>query len=166
VIKKQTVIYTILLIWALSSTFLAINFYIEYTNMQGIQRGEIINVNIGINYGNGTLVWYNDTQVFSGFTAYLALLYVADNVNSSTGAFGAYVYGINNVTEYDSVSWLYAVYNRDVDAFVKVGKWVYPSVSSNDFILVDGDVIVWVFFNWSKFAYPNFPDPTSTDYLR
>ncbi len=164
--RKTKIVIALLLIWSLTASFLAIQFYTAYNQLRESHYEKIITVTMGINYGNGTLVWYNDTEVISGCNVYLLLLLLADSVNASVGAFGVYVSGINNVNEYDSVFWLYAVYKRNVSVFARVDDWIYPAVSCDDLTLVDGDIIVWVFFNINKFPYPNFPDPTSTENLR
>ncbi len=163
--KLHNFLIIILLIWAISATILAFTYYQKYIETEKLHRGQIIYVDIGINYGNGTLIWFNSTRLLAGASAYQALLLVANNVNASEGVYGVYIHGINNVNEYDDVYWFYAIYNRSVPTWVKVGEWIYPSIASNNLILQDKDIVVWVFFNYAKYA-SNFPVPTSTDYLR
>ncbi|MHA1616939.1 MAG: hypothetical protein ACTSX9_06530 [Candidatus Njordarchaeales archaeon] len=155
----------LLLFWALSATFFAFYFYDMATRLQRTYSHEIIYVDIGINYGNGTLIWCNNTKVLRGTSAFEALLIVADSVNATIGAYGVYVRGINGVNEYDSVAWLYAIYNREVPVWQRVGKWIYPSISADQLILKENDVVVWVFLNWALYGN-NLPIPTSTENLR
>ena len=164
--RRERIIISILLIWALSASFLTITLFYEVSRLRSIYKGEVITVDVGINYGNSTIVWYNDTRILAGSSAYQALLIVAENVNASVGAMGVFVHGINSVNEYDSVYWFYAVYNKTVQSiWVKVDNWIYPGVSCNNLILDDGDIVVWIFFNYAKYAN-NFPIPTTTDYVR
>lgn len=161
----RKIVTIILVFWALAATFTAAYFYSIILSMRPLTSSEVIYVDIGINYGNGTLVWINDTKVLNGSSVFQALLLVADEVNVTSGAYGIYVHGINGVNEYDSVAWLYAIYGREVPTWQKVDNWRYPSVSSDKLTLKNNDVIVWVFLNWEKYG-SNLPLPTSTENLR
>ena len=164
-LTKSGVIIAFLLIWALSATFLAFYMYTEYEKLRGLYSRETIYVNFGINYGNSTLIWYNSSKILKGSSVYQVLLLIAESVNATEGASGVYVSGINGVNEYNTTYWFYAIYNRSVPTWVQVGDWIYPSISCNNLILENGDVVVWVFFDYAKFG-SNFPVPTSREHLR
>ena len=164
-VMRSKIVLFLLITWALSATFISLYLYGVALDLRMKYSNEIIFVNIGINYGNGTLVWYNDTRVIKGTTVFQALLFVAERVNASTGVSGIYVKGINGVNEYDSVAWLYAIYGREVPTWQKVDGWRYPSVSSDKVVLENNDVVVWVFLNWAIYGN-NLPVPTYTGNLR
>ncbi len=160
----QRILLVLLLTWALTATFLAIFFAYLYLGAESKFSQTIIYVNVGINYGNGTLMWYNNTRALNKMSAYEVLLLVA-NVSANVGVYGVYIFEINGVIENENCSWMYAAYDRnDVQAMAIVDSWVYPAISSDKFIVRNGDIIVWVFFNWGTHWPP--PLPTSTEDLR
>ena len=168
--KKALAIIIILLAWSIGATATTVIFYNQfqryYQKYQEIISGKTITVSILINYGNGTLVWYNNTIVFKGSTVYDALVKIA-NVNASTTPFGVYVHGINGVNEDKEHAWMYAIRRNDssVNAFYEINGWYYPGVGASSLILKDGDVVAWVFLNWVKYLN-NLPDPTTDENLR
>ena len=167
--KKELIVIGILFAWAFTASMVAMIYYSEYNYVyqKYVESGsQTIIVDIGINYGNGTLVWYNDTKILKGMSAYEALLLVSETVNATTSPFGVYVKGINGVNENANDSWVYAINRNDSDvkAWIQVGNWYYPGVSSDRLTLKDGDAVVWLFYNWRAYFPP--PDPTTTDYVR
>jgi len=164
-LNARKLVTIFLVFWALAATFTAAYFYVIIISMRPLTSSEVIYVDIGINYGNGTLVWINNTKVLKGSSVFQTLLLVADEVNVTTGTSGIYVRGINGVNEYDSVAWLYAIYGREVPTWQKVDNWRYPSVSPDKLALENNDIIVWVFLNWEKYG-SNLPLPTSMVNLR
>lgn len=163
------VVIGILLAWAISMTATTVIYYNEfqkyYERYTSISY-EFIYVDFGINYGNGTIVWYNNTKFQNGTTVYLALLFVAEEVNSTATPFGVYVKGINGVNENINDSWMFAINRNDsnVKAWYKVNNWFYPGVGADSLTLKNGDKVIWVYFNWRVYYPP--PDPTTTDYIR
>ena len=168
-LKKELIIIGILFAWAITASMVAMIYYSEYNYMYQKyveERSTTIVVDIGINYGNGTLVWYNNTKLLKGMSVYDALLIVADTVNSTTSPFGVYVRGINGVNENANDSWIYAI-NRndsDVNAWFAINGWYYPGASCDRLALKEGDSVVWLFYNWRAYFPP--PDPTTNNNVR
>ena len=167
--KKSLIIITILLAWAIGATTTTVIYYNEfqkyYEKYQNLTQKTIMRVSFGINYGNGTLVWYNDTPVINGSTVYEALLLIAD-VNATTTPFGVYVRGINGVNDDPTHAWLYAINRNDssVNAWFSVNGWYYPGVGADSLTLKNGDIVVWIFLNWVEHYPP--PDPTTRENVR
>ncbi|RLF23560.1 MAG: hypothetical protein DRN15_05785 [Thermoprotei archaeon] len=119
----------------------------------------LLRVDILINYGNGTKVWYNDTLLLAGSTAFEALLRIA-SVNYTLGAYGVFVRGINGVVVNKTHGWIFAVYGRSEPEWgmsTRVDNWVYPGVAADRVVLEDGDVIAWYYYPWAKLGWPPPP---------
>ena len=116
-------------------------------------------VDIGINYGNGTIVWFNNTMIIAGTDAFKALLSVTD-VNYTTGPSGVFVMGINGVNMNETCGWVFAVYKRCEPSWglsTSVDNWIYPGVAADRVILKDDDIIVWLYYNWALKGWPPPP---------
>lgn len=123
----------------------------------------ILRVNILINYGNGTLRWHNATRVLAGSTAFEALEKVA-RVNSTTGAYGVFITGIDGISQNSTCFWVFAVYKRceaEWGMSTKVGDWCFPGVSADQVVLKDGDTLAFLFYNYAKKGWPP-PKPTAS----
>lgn len=75
--RTFTFIALALLVWSLAASFIAAYFYYAYTDLFEKTRKPIIHVNIGINYGNGTIKWGNETTARAGDTLLDATMLVA-----------------------------------------------------------------------------------------
>ncbi|MGQ4892751.1 MAG: hypothetical protein ACP6IP_09740 [Candidatus Njordarchaeia archaeon] len=167
--KKSVIIIGVLLAWAVATTATTVIYYGEYQRLyeQYVEiKSGFVHVDYAINYGNGTIVWYNNTKFQNGTTVYTALLYIADKVNATVGAFGVFIRGINGINENENDSWMYAINRNDtsVKAWIGVDGWYYPGVSASNLVLQDGDKVVWIFYNWKKYYPP--PNPTTTNNVR
>jgi len=128
---------------------------IEYEQM-------LINVNILVNYGNGTLKWYNNTKLLAGSTAFDAIRYIA-NVNSTVGAYGVFITAINGVSQNSTHGWVFAIYGRvekEWGMSSKVEDWYFPGVSADKVVLKDGDILAFLFYSFAKKGWPP-PKPTT-----
>jgi len=105
-------------------------------------------VNILVSYGNGTKVWYNNTAIPLGSTAFKALLAIAD-VEYSESDFGVFVTSINGVVGSSTHFWLYWGWDAENS------EWIFPDVGASEYILHRGDTIAWVY----ESEYPP-PPPT------
>lgn len=94
-----------------------------------------IEVNIKLDYGNDTIVWYNNTRVSVGESLLNATKTIATvGVNSSS--MGAFVTSINDVGDDPNAWWLWW-YN---DA-----GWAQGPVGADQWTLHDGDELAWVY---------------------
>ncbi|MEZ0346746.1 MAG: DUF4430 domain-containing protein [Infirmifilum sp.] len=147
--KNQQLVLVILLIWALIASAAASYLYLEneYLNREISAIGtKYVKVNIGINYGNGTIAWYNQTLLPKGATALTALLTVA-RVEYKIGTWGAYVTSVNGVAEKilsnnEGYSWMWYRYASDK------GKLVQGEVAADKYKLTEGETIVWSYEHW------------------
>lgn len=117
-----------------------------------------VTVNILIDYGNGTRVWFNDTRVSAGATVFDATRKVADVDYMSYS--GPEWVGYPNNTAY-LVTAINGVVNNETHAWfwwywsVEVG-WVFPPYGANhvNATVVDGGVYAWTFRSWVVWPPP------------
>lgn len=96
-----------------------------------------IEVNIRIDYGNGTAVWHNSTRVPLNANL-LTATDILSSVEYSTGEFGAFVESIDDVGGDPDTFWMWNYYDRD-------SGWEYGPVASDMWILHNGDIASWVY---------------------
>jgi len=148
-VSTISILLIVLLIWAVVATTLAAYFYNEYTTMERLYKslkGKVVVINIGIDYGNGTLQWFNGTVLPVGSTVLSALISVS-RVEYVYGPYGAYVVSINGVREKivsksEGHSWIWYLYNATT------GKLEYGPVAADKYILSSGQIIVWKYTHW------------------
>ncbi|RLF18156.1 MAG: hypothetical protein DRZ82_08760 [Thermoprotei archaeon] len=155
--------------WALTTTVLSAYFYQEVKRMTKLcnelkseYEEKLILVDIVINYGNGTIKWYNDTVLLRGSTAFDAVRRIAD-VNWTKGAYGVFIIAIDDVYGNATHGWVFAIYGRKETSWgstTKVDGWYYPGVSVDKVVLKNNDIIGFLYYNWAKKGWPP-PPPTS-----
>lgn len=141
-----------LLAWAVAASSAAAYFYLESVRLErelesskALLSSAVV-VNLGIDYGNGTVVWYNSTLLPRGATVFSALLSVA-SVEYQVTAMGIYVTSVNGVAEKilsksEGYSWLWYYFDAGR------GELVMGSVAADKYKLSSGDTIVWRYEHW------------------
>jgi len=169
-----------LLVWAISGTVVAGYYFTQYNTYQNEYEnlanefntlsgalegfsnnlGDIsevlesvsLKVNILLSYGNGTKIWYNNTALPLGSTAFTAILAVADiKYTDYGGELGILVTSINGLTNNSTHGWLYWRWDAEKS------EWVLPEYSCAKYILHRGDIIAFTYVN-----YVTWPPPTPT----
>lgn len=147
--KTIVVLLIALLVWALASSSVASYLYLENQRLKSSLsslESKAVLVNIAIDYGNGTVVWFNSTPLPSGSTALSALTAVA-RVEYKLSTMGAYVTAVNGVSENiisksEGYSWLWYKYSPEKKS-LEMGP-----VAADKYTLVNGDIIVWRYEHW------------------
>jgi hypothetical protein len=147
--RVVTVVLIALLVWALVSSSIASYLYLENERLSSMLRSyeaRTVLVNIAIDYGNGSVVWFNSTPLPTGSSALTALTAVA-KVEYKLSPMGAYVVSVNGVSESlvsrnEGYSWLWYRYNFEKKA-LEMGP-----VAADKYTLADGDIIVWRYEHW------------------
>lgn len=95
-------------------------------------------VNILIDYGNGTKVWYNNTAVPRETNVLMATKIVA-RVEGTTfpGVEGTFVTSINGVKNEGGRYWIWYIWNKSKK------DWDWGPVASDKYILSESDTIMW-----------------------
>ena len=93
-------------LWALTASLLAGYHWLQYTDIRNRIGGAMIYVNVGIDYGNNTRAWYNDTKAITGATLFDVTKQIA-NVTYAVGMYGTEILSINGVSKQGSFGWTY-----------------------------------------------------------
>jgi hypothetical protein len=105
-------------------------------------------VNALINYGNGTMTWYNQTIVPSNWNAYALTMYVT-KCNIQTVFYGQpynehLVTSINGVNQHGTLSWSIWTF------CVAQQAWVYSQVGVDLIQLSNGQTLAWSYGSTSS----------------
>ena len=95
-------------------------------------------VNIKIDYGGGTIEWYNNTRVPLDANL-LTATQVVVSVEYSTSELGTFVDKIENVGGDLNTYWGWHYF--DVDS----GTWEFGPVGCDSWVLHNGDIVSWVY---------------------
>lgn len=151
-LKAEKLLVLLLLAWAVAATSAASFLYIENGSLRRELEarekllGNLILVNVGIDYGNGTVTWYNNTPLPRGATPLSALVAVA-TVEYKVSGMGAYITSVNGVEEKilsknEGYSWLWYILDREK------GQLVLGPVAADRYKLASGDVVLWRYEHW------------------
>ena len=115
----------------------------------------MIRVSLLINYGNGTMDWYNQTAVPSSWDAYALTMYVA-KCNVEADYYGPplnehFVKAINGLTGKGQLSWSVWTFCQNQDA------WSYSHVGVDLIHLSNGELLAWLYGPSSSTSTPPPP---------
>jgi len=151
--KLLALLLLILLAWAVAATSAASLLYIENESLRRELEareellGNLVLVNVGIDYGNGTVTWYNNTPLPRGGATPLSALVAVATVEYKVSGMGAYVTSVNGVEEKilsknEGYSWLWYILDREK------GQLVLGPVAADRYKLASGDVVLWRYEHW------------------
>ncbi|MDH7563821.1 MAG: hypothetical protein QHH24_02915 [Candidatus Bathyarchaeota archaeon] len=138
--NKWFMVSLLLACWALIASFLAAYYTIRYLDLHERIGGVLMSVNIGIDYGNGSRTWLNQTKAFSGQTLFDVTKQVA-NVTYNTGAYGTEILSINAVSKQGSFGWTYWVWNSTANA------WLIVWENVDSYVVANGETFMWYYQN-------------------
>ena len=98
-------------------------------------------LNMLVDYGNGTRVWYNDTRAQPGWNGYLVTLVVLNGDVQATWypQYGEhYVTGIGGVSDTQSMFWFLLTYNQ-------TASWQVAQVGADQIHVFNGTTFAWVY---------------------
>jgi hypothetical protein len=139
-----------LIVWSLVSTLTAAYYYSLYVETRRTfdeLKSLAIDVNLLLDYGNGTQRWHNRTAI-AGTTVFEILLAVTKNVSYESSLYGAYVKAIDGVQEVQETktsgrAWLWSLWN------VTSSEWTKLMVPSDIYILKPNDSVAWRYESYS-----------------
>ncbi|HDI74663.1 MAG: hypothetical protein DRJ52_02330 [Thermoprotei archaeon] len=148
--KLYGIIVAGILVWALVASSLTAYYWLEYSKYKRLYESlsvKVIVVNIGVDYGNGTVAWYNKTVLPAGSTVLSALVQVA-KVEYKVFPYGAYVVSVNGVSERmlsknEGYSWIWYIYDK------KKGKMTIGPTAADKYQLSNNDIVLWRYQHWS-----------------
>lgn len=92
-------------------------------------------VDIMIDYGDGAVVWYNDTRIQTGANL-LEATGIACEIEYQTSDFGSFITKINGVEQDATHFWLWNYYDDG---------WQMGPVGADQYSLHDGDIVGWTY---------------------
>ena len=117
------------------------------------------NVDILFNYGNGTLVWHNDTRLPMGVNFYNVTVLVSDGRLGATyypayqSHFISSINGVGVGDDPDKLYWAWIAWFFDEG----LSEWVNYDVSADLIYPKEGDILAWYFEDTSN--YPDYAPP-------
>lgn len=141
--RSTKLLIAILLVWALSSTWL----YLNSVLTPRCEETEVIRVNLGINYGNGTLVWYNSTELNLRTNLLDATKRVAEVNCTIYAGMGCFVESINGVKNEHPRYWIWWYWDRSMG-------WTLGPVAADKYLLSDGETVMWFYEDTSQYPPP------------
>jgi hypothetical protein len=112
-------------------------------------------VHMLVDFGNGTRIWYNDTNVQPGWNGYVATLVFLDGRVQATWypQFGEhFVTGIDGVADTSADFWFLLTYN-------KTSSWQVAQVGADDIPMLNGTNFAWVYCPENASYLPACPLP-------
>lgn len=140
---------------------IAVYFYFDsveanrrYNTLLSELEGVAVEVNLLIDYGNGSMVWHNKTLLPIGATLLNVTLKVSRSVEYIGSDIGVFVTGIDGVGTKVVKRGYYWLWWRFDKAQV---KWVLGETAADRYTLQRGDILAWVYEDAS--TYPNVKKP-------
>jgi hypothetical protein len=139
--NKWAIVALVLACWALGASLATGYYWLQYNSLSQQVSGLRITVNIGVDYGNGTRTYYNDTQAFTGESVLTVTKQVA-NVETATSSLGTYVSGINGLKAQGNYGWTYWPWNS-------TGRtWDFAPVGADAYLIVANEsTFMWYYQN-------------------
>lgn len=125
----------------------------SYQSLVDAGGGKLLayDVHMLVDYGNGTLRWYNDSTAQPGWNAYLATLVLLDGSLNATwypqfGSGEHFVTAINGVPGTGSLSWSIWTYGGN--------QWTYSQVGADLIQMQNGTTIAWALCGYNSSYQP------------
>lgn len=136
----------VVLCWALGASFVAGYFYFQYGDLSAKVKGNIISANLGVNHGDGNVVWFNGTKIGAGSTL-LDLTKLVVSVNSTAGLAGASVDAIDGVRNSSPKWWMWWSWSSY--------GWTFGSIACDRYVVGENETLLWYYQDVS--TYPPAP---------
>jgi len=128
----------VLTCWALSASFTAGYYWLQYNDVVNRIGGVLIYVNIGIDYGNDTRTFYNNTKALTGATLFDVTKQIS-NMTYQVGAYGTEVIAINDVNKQGKFGWTYWIWNS-------TGRsWSIVWENADAYRVANGETFMWYY---------------------
>ena len=149
--QKRTFLFVLLalLVWSLLASLTTGYYYYLYGDLLQKTQKPIIHVNIGVNYGNGTVKWFNQTVARAGDTLLdVTGLEVSLNYTVWPGS-GAFLTSLDNVSNSYPYYWMWWTWTPF--------GWVQGQAAMDRFIVGDGETYYWYYEDTSIWPLPTPP---------
>lgn len=141
--NKWAIAAIVVLCWAIASSLVSLYYYYQYSDLiMRLERSSesgltAVGINLGVDYGNGTRVWYNGTK---GVTLYDAMVNAGWKIASeSYGVMGLYIKSINGVEESSSNMRYWGWWS-----WTDFG-WYHGQAACDKYVVSSGETILWYY---------------------
>lgn len=148
--NKWGMLSMLFLLWAVIASFFAGYYWLQYTDFIGRIGGVAIYVNVGIDYGNSTRVWSNDTKALTGMTFFRVTKNIANMTYGEAAGFGAYIESINGLASNTTHGWVWWKWDTNML------NWTRIDISSDAYAVADSETFLWYY----ESGWPPPPPPT------
>jgi hypothetical protein len=136
--NKWTITAMLFACWALAASFMAAYYWLQYNDIEDRISGVLIYVNIGIDYGNGTRIFHNNTKALTGATLFDVTKQVS-NVTYQVSLYGTEVVSIDSVNKQGSFGWTYWMWNSTSLS------WSIVWESADAYKVTDSETFMWYY---------------------
>jgi hypothetical protein len=129
---------------ALLGTFAAGFYYYQYEDLRSRISGVLTYVDVGIDYGNSTRVWYNRTEALTGATLFDVTKHVANVDYNVTLAWGTEIIEINGLRKqpgFGGYGWTYWVRASNNTS------WEIVMTGVDKYVIVGNEIFLWYYTN-------------------
>lgn len=137
--RKRTFVFVTLalLVWSAVASLTAGYYYYQYNDLFNKTHKPIINVNLGINYGNGTTKWLNQTKSRAGDTLLDVTTLVASVNYTPWPGSGAWIDSIDGVENTKTKYWYWWMWTSF--------GWAEGQAAADRYIVGDGETYYWYY---------------------
>jgi hypothetical protein len=137
--NKWAIISIVILCWAAIASFAAGYYAYQYTDLSKKVTGTIATVNIGIDYGNSTRTWYNNTAFLIGMSLFDITRHIANVTHEVHPTLGIWIEAINDVKNAPDYSryWVWWKWNGT--------SWEVGELGAGSYIIGNGEIILWYY---------------------
>jgi len=136
-------------LWALIASLFAGYYWLQYNDLVERVGNVPIYVNIGIDYGNQTRTWHNNTKALTGMTLFKVTKGVADVTYDTALGFGVYITSINGLEPNATHGWVWWKW----DNFSS--NWTRIDISADAYAVADSEIFLWYY----ESGWPPPPPP-------
>lgn len=126
--------------WALIASFLGAYYWIQYSDIRDRIAGAVVSVDLGIDYGNGSRVWRNNTKALTGQTLFDVTKQNA-NVTYETKFLGTEILSIDGVAKMGGFGWTYWTWNGTSHS------WSIVWENADTYKVADQETFMWYYQN-------------------
>jgi hypothetical protein len=147
-VTRRTIIFVVLgfSIWGILATGMVGYYYLRLEDtlqvLQELQMRTTIKVDLLIDYGNGTLIWCNETELTAGSTAFDALVSATSDVQYENHTIGKLITSINGQKGGENSAWLWFFWDTGIL------EWTYSLEAIDNHLLHPDDILKFEFTSW------------------
>lgn len=124
--------------WALIASLVAGYYWVQYTDVATRIGGLLIHVNIGVDYGNGTRTFANNTKTVTGATLF-DVTKQTFNITYGVGLYGTEVLSINNLAKQGAYGWTYWLWNGTAYS------WSIVWANADNYLVANDETFMWYY---------------------